>query len=491
MPFLLQRETSRIEFGAHQVILVRNEEAKRNLPEEFVSDKDWIMTVQEAKGLEFDDVLLYNFFTDSDASELWRVVSNYKEEQVHEFYSKINEGTAGTKSYEWCDLEKLQSTRHLEFNREQHKVLESELKILYTAITRARVNVFIAEDDVKMCRPMFNYFKQRGVVEVVDKSTQDMLSKLNVFGKSGINPDDWLKRGEIYLNQANNNRRGRSHMLRLASKCFKQAGDEVKEKIVLAELAYAEMEESHADNQVTKRKGTSSVVQEHKKIYGVALQLLEARDARLLAKAGKCIIQAGEFERGRSAQALELSARLSYTSRQMQFIHLRGSSLDRDDIAPDEDEQQHFNYAGKLLLKCLSDDDFESEEKRKDYLLRAIYNLLSSGTDEDLKQVNTVLSSYSPGLVYSIVSELSMVLKQPEENDEIDALSDPLRYFHWLIRESPEEVEHVVEHVKATIVDACAYYLEKGDQKMIDIIPTIGARADVTDALGTDASSQD
>lgn len=41
-----KRETSRIEFGAHQVVLVRNEEAKQHLPEEFGVDKDWVMTVR-------------------------------------------------------------------------------------------------------------------------------------------------------------------------------------------------------------------------------------------------------------------------------------------------------------------------------------------------------------------------------------------------------------------------------------------------------------
>ena len=84
-----KRETSRIEFGAHQVVIVRSEEAKKKLPDEFGIDRDWVMTVssndctavvvdtllsylsyfilqvQESKGLEFDDVLLYNFFTDS------------------------------------------------------------------------------------------------------------------------------------------------------------------------------------------------------------------------------------------------------------------------------------------------------------------------------------------------------------------------------------------------------------------------------------------
>lgn len=40
-----KRETSRIEFGAHQVVIVRSEEAKKNLPDEFGVDKDWVMTV--------------------------------------------------------------------------------------------------------------------------------------------------------------------------------------------------------------------------------------------------------------------------------------------------------------------------------------------------------------------------------------------------------------------------------------------------------------
>lgn len=40
-----KRETTRIEFGAHQVVIVRNQEAKNSLPEEFGVDKDWVMTV--------------------------------------------------------------------------------------------------------------------------------------------------------------------------------------------------------------------------------------------------------------------------------------------------------------------------------------------------------------------------------------------------------------------------------------------------------------
>lgn len=55
-----------IEFGAHQVIIVRTEEAKKKLPPEM--QNSLVMTPLEAKGLEFDDVFLYNFFHDAPDS---------------------------------------------------------------------------------------------------------------------------------------------------------------------------------------------------------------------------------------------------------------------------------------------------------------------------------------------------------------------------------------------------------------------------------------
>lgn len=58
-----KRECSAIEFGAHQVILVQSKEAKDKLPD--ILKGAIALTIFEAKGLEFDDVLLYNFFTDS------------------------------------------------------------------------------------------------------------------------------------------------------------------------------------------------------------------------------------------------------------------------------------------------------------------------------------------------------------------------------------------------------------------------------------------
>ncbi len=58
-----KRKTSQIEFGAHQAILVANEAARDSLPEEL--SLGLVLTIFESKGLEFDDILLYNFFKDS------------------------------------------------------------------------------------------------------------------------------------------------------------------------------------------------------------------------------------------------------------------------------------------------------------------------------------------------------------------------------------------------------------------------------------------
>ena len=57
--------SSSIEFGADQVVIARDssEERKEKMPE-YLQD-EIVLNPQECKGLEFNDVLLYNFFTDT------------------------------------------------------------------------------------------------------------------------------------------------------------------------------------------------------------------------------------------------------------------------------------------------------------------------------------------------------------------------------------------------------------------------------------------
>lgn len=67
--------------------------------------------------------------------------------------------------------------RPLIFDENHHKILNSELKHLYTAITRARVNVWIFDEDMEKRAPMFDYVKARNLAKFVTIKDDDNESK--------------------------------------------------------------------------------------------------------------------------------------------------------------------------------------------------------------------------------------------------------------------------------------------------------------------------
>ncbi len=89
--------SSQVEFGCNQVIIVRDQESKDKLPP--LLKHALVLTVYEAKGLEFDDVILYNFFSDSDVDhQKWKLLESISVEDMYldefeynqRFFSKIN-----------------------------------------------------------------------------------------------------------------------------------------------------------------------------------------------------------------------------------------------------------------------------------------------------------------------------------------------------------------------------------------------------------------
>lgn len=55
------------------MVIVREQHCKENLPE-CLSDL-LCLTVYESKGLEFDDVILFNFFEDSTIESQWKLLN--------------------------------------------------------------------------------------------------------------------------------------------------------------------------------------------------------------------------------------------------------------------------------------------------------------------------------------------------------------------------------------------------------------------------------
>ncbi|KAE9400953.1 P-loop containing nucleoside triphosphate hydrolase protein [Gymnopus androsaceus JB14] len=134
--FVFGDSGNRIEFGAQQCILVRNEAAR-----------DRLKAKLGEQGLEFNDVLLYDFFGDSPAKlSQWRII-----------LAALNDRA----TFSVPDFER---------NRQRYASICTELKFLYVAITRARENVWII-DSSENGEPMRMYWTERDLVRNIKPGT--------------------------------------------------------------------------------------------------------------------------------------------------------------------------------------------------------------------------------------------------------------------------------------------------------------------------------
>ncbi|KAF4623894.1 hypothetical protein D9613_001576 [Agrocybe pediades] len=160
--FLFGESGSRIEFGAQQCILVRDEASREELRKQ-VGDIGLIMTLYESKGLEFDDVLLYKFFEDSTVElSQWRLVLNRLSDHG---------GTPAPR-----------------FDEVRHAGVCSELKFLYVAITRARKNLWLVDCSEKG-EPMRQFWTARNEIQNCTPGTD--VPRLAVSSS----PEEWEKSG--------------------------------------------------------------------------------------------------------------------------------------------------------------------------------------------------------------------------------------------------------------------------------------------------------
>ncbi|GFH09844.1 TPR and ankyrin repeat-containing protein 1 [Haematococcus lacustris] len=105
--------------GAQKVFLLRDRSQRHELPEYLRKSNALMLTVPQAKGLEFEEVFMVDFFKHSPAPEAeWRVLNSFC--------------PAGAQP---------SSLRSTKFDPSVHLLLQEELKMLYTAITRARCHV--------------------------------------------------------------------------------------------------------------------------------------------------------------------------------------------------------------------------------------------------------------------------------------------------------------------------------------------------------------
>ncbi|GBC01012.1 hypothetical protein RclHR1_04030007 [Rhizophagus clarus] len=192
-----EQVSSLIEFGASQVIIVRDDASRQRLKElnKHIGNIGLVLTVFEAKGMEFNDVLLYNFFTDSPALLKWRII-----------LSTLDEYPKGVQT----------------FSHEKHYILSSELKHLYVAVTRAREHLWIFDENAELSEPIQVYWKSKKLVKVIE-SVKEIDFSSNFTKKSS--PSEWNREGIKYFEQ---------RKYEQAIICFKKSGNEMGCKLAQA-----------------------------------------------------------------------------------------------------------------------------------------------------------------------------------------------------------------------------------------------------------------
>ena len=193
------------EMGANQVIIVRNDAAKRELPAELAGAL--VMTPLEAKGLEFTDVFVWNFFSDSVAADRgWGAVARA------------------------CGVE-LGDRVAEAFDARVHLALSDELKQLYVAVTRARERLVFFDQSPRARDAFFRALLDRRVARAHD----------GVFSKTGgalalaraSEAREWRARGATFL------RRGDAGDFTRAADCFAKSGDEPRRLLCVGQDALA------------------------------------------------------------------------------------------------------------------------------------------------------------------------------------------------------------------------------------------------------------
>lgn len=153
-------------------ILVRTEAEREQLKARFASEL--VFTIEQAKGLEFDSVFILNFF--QLYPDLW-----------HQIIYKTHP-----------------------LNTSEKPKLKLELNLLYVAITRARINLYLWEN------PIHELWQDPELKPYLSDFNLDLFVKERQLDNS-----NWLERGEYYF---------KAEFYPQAMECFKKAGVTIRYK---------------------------------------------------------------------------------------------------------------------------------------------------------------------------------------------------------------------------------------------------------------------
>ena len=128
--------------------------------------------------------------------------------------------------------------RPLKFDENQDKSLLSELKHLYTAITRAKCNFWVYDTDESKRLPIFDYWNRRKLVKIVDVT--DCAQEDEIILQTNTTSEQWERQGDYYKEHS---------LFEQAASCYKKAEATVKQFQAeaysnVAKVSYSELSQS-------------------------------------------------------------------------------------------------------------------------------------------------------------------------------------------------------------------------------------------------------
>ncbi|CAD8118879.1 unnamed protein product [Paramecium sonneborni] len=241
-----KNKQSNVDFGYNSVIIVRDQDSKLKIPIEL--QNAIILTIYEAKGLEFDDVILFNYFSDAkdDDENAWNILQSLEIVKIkmdkHDWSTKTNKNqflTHTNLSKHEVELTKMQF-RNINQKQKQNiqiqdsnKInlsLQQELKQLYVAITRPKKKLIIFDQSLQNRYYIQNIWEEMGFVEVIQETQLQQIQEYQFILSFSIdNKSNWKRQGYRMLKQNNYEQ---------AYKCFMLASEiELAKKSMAYNLA--------------------------------------------------------------------------------------------------------------------------------------------------------------------------------------------------------------------------------------------------------------
>ena len=175
-----------ISFSVNHCVICRNNEVVKKLNKKY-NNKIFCSTAYESKGLEYEIVILYNFFKDSlpFIKEIWTyILKNINVSQIENNYLYLIKENLDFEGFPSSLKDQIYSIFNKKFNIEVSNEFKnqfsiynfcSELKELYVAITRAKSRLYIYEEDRDILRLFMHKIYNFDIIsqEVFNKKTDE------------------------------------------------------------------------------------------------------------------------------------------------------------------------------------------------------------------------------------------------------------------------------------------------------------------------------